>query len=192
MILIRRELTLLSPATWDDKNDRLFMEAFARANKLTTSLALCFSEASETYHHWKIFAPGTAGVRIDFDKNDLLRALPKRGFLHGPVDYPTLPKFVGKQEVDRKRLPFLKRRAFQDEKEYRIVFGSRTETLQSKSIPIDLGTITGVYLSPWIPVSLYEATRDVIARIEGCEELDIYRSSLLDHQILRRFADRYA
>ena len=48
-VLQTRSLTLLSPEKWDDRNDRNFMAAYGRTQKASSILALCFSEAGETY-----------------------------------------------------------------------------------------------------------------------------------------------
>lgn len=46
-----KELVLLSPKMWDDKNDRHYLESYARASRFDSIYALCLTEASETYHH---------------------------------------------------------------------------------------------------------------------------------------------
>src|SRR5579862_3844422 len=72
-ILTNRELALLNPLTWDDKNDSSFVTIYREKRKLKSVLALCFTRASETYHHWRVFAPSSAGVRITFNE-PLLRS----------------------------------------------------------------------------------------------------------------------
>jgi hypothetical protein len=74
-MLRSREITLLSPGTWDDRNDAYYMAEYKRRKNLKTLLALCFANCEETYHHWRVFSHGADGVRIEFDKNLLLRAL---------------------------------------------------------------------------------------------------------------------
>jgi hypothetical protein len=48
-ILTNRKITLLDPATWDDKNDSFFLSTYKEKKKLKSVLALCFTSASETY-----------------------------------------------------------------------------------------------------------------------------------------------
>ena len=50
-----KQITLLNPSTWDDKNDAYFLEEFKNIQGFTTVLAICFAETYETYHHWKVF-----------------------------------------------------------------------------------------------------------------------------------------
>jgi hypothetical protein len=57
-ILRNKCLTLLSPATWDDRNDAFFMAEYKRLKEAKTVLAICFAVREETYHHWQIFSHG--------------------------------------------------------------------------------------------------------------------------------------
>lgn len=57
-----RELALLSPKSWVDKNDSYFVEQYAKAKGFQSTYALCLAEAPETYHHWKVFTTGSSGV----------------------------------------------------------------------------------------------------------------------------------
>jgi len=74
-MLQTKKLTLLNPESWDDANDSHFLKLYKSARQLTCLAALCFSEADETYHHWRIFAAGSSGVRIEFDRERLFAAL---------------------------------------------------------------------------------------------------------------------
>ena len=74
-LLREQKITLLSPATWDDGNDREFMTLYQGRKRLKSLLALCFSQSDETYHHWRVFSHGSAGVCISFHRERLLQAL---------------------------------------------------------------------------------------------------------------------
>ncbi len=74
-VLRNRVITLLSPSTWDDRNDAYFLAQYKKRKRVQSVLALCFAETSETYHHWRVFSHGCDGVCIEFDKDALLRAL---------------------------------------------------------------------------------------------------------------------
>jgi hypothetical protein len=43
-MLRSRSITLLNPATWDDRNDAYFMAEYKRKVDAKTVLALCFAE----------------------------------------------------------------------------------------------------------------------------------------------------
>lgn len=189
-ILRRREITLLSPSSWDDRNDRHLMDAYKRARKLNTLLAVCFSEVTETYHHWRVFTPGNSGVCIEFDREALLKELPKSGITHSSVDYMTIARRENSTiEVDD--LPFTKRAAFSDEKEFRIVFSSRREKLATKNLPITLSTIDRIAINPWLSPALFESIQDTILSIDGCEEFDVYQSTLIESPSWKSFAGNY-
>jgi len=71
-LLEKKSLTFLDPTQWDDKNDSLFMRLYKNHQKLRSLLAICFSQETETYHHWSVFAHGASGVCISFKKQELL------------------------------------------------------------------------------------------------------------------------
>lgn len=189
-ILKNRAITLLPPSTWDDRNDRYLMEAYKREKKLKTLLALCFSQARQTYHHWKVFAPGNSGVAIRFDRDELLEALPKNGTISSSVTYMTDRKLQSSQ-IDVNELPFRKRWAFYDEKEFRIVFFSKTKDLLIKNFSIELSTIKHIVINPWLPRQLFNSTRETLLSIEGCDRLDIRQSKLIDSPLWKDYAGKY-
>lgn len=65
-MLRARAVTLLDPDSWDDRNDASYMALYKERKTLKSLLALCFSQVPETYHHWHVFAQGSAGVCIYF------------------------------------------------------------------------------------------------------------------------------
>lgn len=62
------ELTLVDQGTCDDKNDPLFLDQYKEKRNLASVLALCFTRLKKTYHHWRVFAPGSAGAWVCFIK----------------------------------------------------------------------------------------------------------------------------
>ena len=189
-ILINREITLLPPSSWDDRNDRYLMETYKNAKNLKTLLALCFSLVSETYHHWRVFAPGNSGVIIEFDRAALLKSLPEAEITHSAVEYKAIENLKS-PELDIDRLPFMKMPAFSDEKEYRIVFSSTREDVPTKGIPIDLSTIINIGINPWLTPSLFKSIHGAILSIDGCDGIHIYRSTLLESTLLKGLADKH-
>src|SRR3954469_16827194 len=90
-LLQTRQITLLNPATWDDRNDAYFMAEYKRHKNAETVLALCFTSQNETYHHWRGFCHGSDGVRIEFDREPLVAAFKrKRDVRSGPMNYRTI------------------------------------------------------------------------------------------------------
>jgi hypothetical protein len=180
-ILVQRRITLLSPETWEDRNDAFYLERYREKKRLQTLVAICFSARGETFHHWKVFSSGSGGVCIEFDKNLLLKAFPSsRGFRYGQIEY-RLVKTVNNKRPEVESWPFLKRKAFKDEGEFRIIYENQTAHERTKHVDIDLLTINKVTLSPWLPDSVAESVRTLIKTIEGCEGLKVNRSSLIDN-----------
>lgn len=180
-ILRQRRLTLLSPLTWDDKNDRAAMQRYASARENQSVLGLCFSQAAETFHHWKIFAPNSSGVCIEFHKKLLLDLVPKANFRHDKVKYQSPTEFLSGYPSPRD-LPFIKGSAYRHEIEYRIVYASETKGLQSISFPIELATIRSIILGPWLPTALVEATTAAFRSIEGCDTIPILHSKVVENE----------
>jgi hypothetical protein len=179
-ILVKKQIVLLNPSSWEDRNDSHYLERYKADKKLKTVVALCFAKKRETFHHWKIFSGGSAGVCIEFDKDMLLSPLSnKPGFVLKDVDY-RLIKDVQETRPPISEWPFLKRKPFEDEGEFRIVFESKTEELPVKEVPIPLACIKKVTLSPWMPASVAETCKTVIRSINECQKLQVERSSLLE------------
>jgi len=63
-LLKNKTITFLDPGTWDDKNDSYYLTVYKKKKKLSCVLVLCFSEAQDTYHHWKVFAGNKSGICI--------------------------------------------------------------------------------------------------------------------------------
>ena len=185
-------ITLLDPATWDDTNDSYYLLRYKEKRGLKTVLALCLTEADETYHHWRIFSHGPAGVCIDFHRADLIAALRREaGVTVKQVEYRKIR--VDRRQVSPPKvseLPFLKRQGFLAEKELRAVYESLTKELKFLDIQIGLSCIRRITLSPWLNYRLKPATADAIHAIHGCAGLDVRRSTLIGNSEWRKLGDQ--
>lgn len=181
-MLSSRSVTLLDPKTWDDQNDSYFIGIYKEKKPCESVLALCFSQAPETYHHWRVFSNGPAGVCLVFDRKKLIEDLTTNPSIsHGEMKYLTLPK--AKSRVFRvDELPFVKRYGYKPENEFRAIYTSTTEKLQSIKVPIRLESIRSISLSPWMHQSLSDATTKSIRGIVGCEKLRVSRSTLISNE----------
>jgi hypothetical protein len=183
-ILQTGTLTLLDPKYWDDKNDATLIEKYCKKQKLKKVLALCFAESSETYHHWKVYAEGIAGVCIEFNKARLLKAVraQKKGLRSGSVKYVKVDKLASYQ-AKVSDWPFIKRRPYEGEKEFRIIYEENSDDARSSfALPIPIDTINRVYLSPWIYRDVSNAVRKTIQSLPNCANLDVYKTSLVDNK----------
>lgn len=179
-ILQTKQITLLNPATWDDKNDAYFMSEFKRLKNAKTLLALCFAESDETYHHWRVFSNGPDGVCIEFEKDALLDNLRAQPNVSARlVDYELIAN-LRKKDIKIDQLPFLKRRPYIDECEHRIIYVDTVDSLEFKNLDIELGWIKRVTLSPWMSLALRASVAKTLHSISSdCRKLSIVRSTLI-------------
>lgn len=176
--LMKKKLVLLSPSKWDDSNDVYFMDIYRNHIKANSIFALCCTMATETYHHWRVFTQGTEGVYIEFERESLSRSLNKlQGIISGPVKY-LLIKDLKSLEEDVDILPFVKRKGYKDEREWRIIAKCSTTDEDLLDIPIDLTWINRVVLNPWIPPALGNNLRSIMRGIPGCSKIKIESSRL--------------
>ena len=195
-LLKKRKITLLHPATWDDKVDVDYMRQVGRWVGRRV-LALCFSQSrAEKYQHWRVYASGMDGVCIVFHKEYLTHNLSVKyeGLLQGNVTYGSLVAASERKRmwpVDLFELPFVKRPAYKDECEYRIVglFEEEGGPTSIRDYDIDLGCIERIVLSPWLPEELGRSVRAVLTSIDGCEKLNVRRSALIDNEKWKKFGD---
>jgi hypothetical protein len=182
-LLQTRQITLLNPATWDDRNDAYFMAEYKRHKNAATVLALCFTAQNETYHHWRVFSHGTDGVRLEFDRERLTAAFQrKRGLRGGLVAYRTIKDLRRLERLDVEELPFLKRAPYQDEQEFRLVYVSADEAVEFKTYPIKLAWLRRITLSPWMSKALADSVKANLLAIDGCSRLQISRSTLVENE----------
>lgn len=189
-LLSKRKITLLNPQSWDDKNDSRYLEIYRKRKNLESVLALCFSQSEETYHHWRVFAPGPAGVCIRFDRAALLNAVEDNILVTcRPVKYLTVPD-IKKSAPKIATLPFLKRRAFEPENEFRMVYASVGEEMATLDIDIPLSCVKRVTLSPWMHDALSADVKTVLKTIRGCSGLEVVRSTLISNDQWQKHGEK--
>ena len=181
-VLSRKRITLLTPDDWEDRNDAYYLERYRERMGLSCVLAICFSRCGETFHHWHVFSHGSSGVCIEFDRARLLKSVENQeGFRIGDVLYRTI-RTVRRGGLPPKDWPFLKRKHYKHEAEFRILFESRTDGARMKHVEIDLAAARQVILSPWLPKNVGDSIKDIIKKIDGCKELKVNQSSLIENE----------
>lgn len=188
-VLHNKHITLLSPDSWEDRNDAFYLERYQAEGKCRSVLAICFSLHRETFHHWRVFSSGPSGVCIEFDKDQLIECVSEMsGYRWGKVDYRWISELSG-NKPPLSSWPFLKRKPYEDEREFRIIFESRTERLTHKSLPIELAYIRRVTLSPWLPSPIASTVIASVKAIPGCDRLKVEPSSLINNAGWRKAID---
>ncbi|WP_449472604.1 hypothetical protein [Sphingobium chungangianum] len=181
-MLVERRLTLLSPATWDDRNDTAYVEAYRQARGVEKIFAMCFTQAPETFHHWRVFSGGLEGMRVNIDKQALLRSLRNDPcYVWNDVEYRTLERMAAARTIDVFDIPFLKRYAFRDELEFRLLYECSDLNAPVHYVPIKRSWIKTITVSPWMPQSLFESVKTAIRSIDGCDRLKVQRTSLREN-----------
>lgn len=180
-ILTTKELTLLNPESWDDKNDSHFIDLYKEKKKLKKVLALCFSQSIPNYHHWSVFANGPSGVCISFRKDGIVDAIKNLGSLQlREVKYLTLNE-IRSDGVRIDELPFVKRAPFKPENEIRMIWESAKDDFVDVRVKIDLELIDRIYVSPWLHESLVDPVKKLLKSIDGCKNLEIYKSTIVSN-----------
>lgn len=181
-LLRQRMITLLDPKSWDDSNDSHYLRLYKEKKKLRTVLALCFTQASETYHHWRIFASGSSGACITFNRAELFEAMKKQdGVRQGSVKYLKLTD-IRDRILKTQDLPFLKRYAFEHEAEFSVIYQSSIRSITNLDIPLPLSCIERITLSPWIHEGLFAHVKQILRSINGCANLKVVRSTLISNE----------
>ena len=191
-ILFYNRITLLNPSTWDDKNDTYFLERYRRSLGDESKLsALCFTTASETFHHWKVFTTGDSGICIEFNRDRLVSLTSDFGSVNtGDVNYFKYNDLKVLENSDRDKLPSLKRVGFGDEREWRIISRSVSISDHVSFLPISPDFVNKIVLSPFMPEQLVATTKRVIRSVEGYSRVRIDVSRLTDSNFWKRQGDR--
>ena len=147
---------------------------------------------SETYHHWRVFADGSSGVCVAFHKQQLIDIVcQQRGVTTGEVEYVRI------NDLDHYfrtvlALPFLKRAPFEPENEFRFVYGSKREELDSLDVEMNLSAIDRIYLSPWMPESIANSVKDALQTAAGSANVKVTRSTLIQNDRWAEYGRRVA
>ena len=183
------ELTLLNPASWDDRNDSFYIEEYARRSGVQSVYALCLANCAETYHHWRVFSHGPSGVCIQFDPVRFRAAIAQvDGLRSDAVQYKTIHD-LQRTKPTLNELPFLKRHAFQNEREFRLFYAAEEKGPPIYRIPMPRSAVDRIILSPWLPDTVTNHVKKTLKTIRGCSKVRIYRSTLVENEYWKKFAN---
>jgi len=191
-ILSTRTITVLSPASWQDRNDTYFLSRYAERKNLPGVLALCLTRASATYHHWYVFASSPSGVRLEFDERQFKEwaaRIPNARLER--VSYVKLGE-TGEGKLDADSLPFVKRHAFRDEGEVRLVVDAAYSHERARRLSFDLSLIRRIVVSPWLPNALFPAVEAAIRAAAPDVKLKIRQTTILENEEFKSAADNEA
>ncbi len=181
--LLHSRITLLSPNSWADQNDREMMSLYGDSVPGHNVFAFCMAEGNETAHHWQVFADGGYGACIKFDQDRLLSAIRNnQNVRHSHVSYVQWHDLSSGHNPSG--FPFIKRSVFRFEKEYRLVatVPASDSSPEAYNVPIPISCITSIYLSGAIPAPHFQTLYTIIRSFPGCGKLTLRQSGLLQNK----------
>jgi len=191
-ILGNNRITLVNPLSWDDKNDSYFIELYRNLLGDEAKISvLCFTTAVETFHHWKVFTPGDAGICIEFNRSKLVFSAAGLDSVETQdVKYYNFKELASLGIHNRNELPFIKRSGFGDEQEWRIVSRSHSSIDHIRYLPITSDFVKRIILSPFMPEPLMQNTKRMIRGMDGYSRVKIDSSRLTDSRLWKQQGDR--
>ena len=182
-MLVQQRIALLNPSKWQDTNDTHFLGAFQEQIRAKSLYAACFTQAAETFHHWRVFAGDSEGVCVEIDREGLLGSLIEGDIKYrwGDIKYRSLAQLRLRKRINAYELPFLKRLGFGDEKEFRLIYYSSRPQKGVHYVPIKRAWIKRIVLNPWIGDELFQSMKTALQSIPSCKSISIIRTSLIDN-----------
>lgn len=188
--LWEKHIILLDPSKWEDRNDAYFLAKYKEKKKLKSLLVYCLSMTRETYHNWRVYSDGIAGVCVEFEKNKLLSIIKKnRNLKFREVIYKTITELEINQPP-LKQLPFIKRIPYRNESEFRVIYEDAKKEFDAYPISIPISIIKKITLSPSMPNSIAKTITDIIRSNEEFKSIRINRSSILENEKWKSIADK--
>lgn len=181
-MLVNQHLPVLDPFQWKDTNDTHFLGAFQDCVRAKSIYVACFTQAAERYHHWRVFAGDNEGVCVEFNKELLLASLvEKQAYIWDDMKYRTLRQLELRRQINAYELPFLKRKGFSDEKEFRLLYYSSRPQKPAHLIPIQRSWIKRIIVNPWLNDALFQSIKAALKSIPGCSKLSVIHTSLINN-----------
>jgi hypothetical protein len=178
--LERKKLVLLDPKSWDDKNDTEVILAYKEKKGIEKLFALCFTHDYETIHHWKTFANGSSGCCIEFDADKLIQIFKKAKLRHGIVEYKKI-KEATPNSFKLNQMPFIKRKPYECEQEYRIIWEGDTDAnVFELDVPLD--TINKITISQQMPEQVFITIKNLLKKTFDDPEKRISRSTIYENK----------
>lgn len=181
-IIVHRRLALISPEIWEDSNDAHYIERYRERHGLGAIYAACFTTSSERRHHWKSFADGVSGVCLEFDRDMLVSSLDAEGLTvrHQAVAYVRADQARAVLSQDDRCWPFVKRIAYRDESEYRIL-AMRAEPCEATVVHLsfDVAALKQIKLSPCLPEALADAAKQGLRALLDGRSVRLQQSRIL-------------
>jgi hypothetical protein len=183
-MLFEGKIVLTNPEKWDDKTDVRLMREYAKATGKAVR-AMCLMGNSErvqdSIHHWNSYAVGLLGCRIDFNYSALTEFLEKENCILQSVQY------YGKSDVESQTTqftvddwPFIKRNAYDAEKEWRILWTGALDAKQNKELVLPTTLVQEVAFRSQLPESIFQIFKQEIQKRFG--KIQVSHSWIYRHE----------
>jgi len=176
-MMLHNRLALINPDLWSDKNDIIAISQYKQVKRIPHLMAACFTEASETSHHWSVYGKND-GVRVIFNKKTLLNLFnSKIGYTSNKIEYVLMSRFENKvKEIEH--LPFIKRYAYRDEKEFRVIWQGNRIIGDIKYVKLPSNVIEKIIFGPAVSINIYNVlTNEIINHFKY--DITISKSSII-------------
>ena len=180
-LLKNRRLTLLNPDSWEDRNDSETIKLYAKRMQYKVIYVACFTSTSETNHHWHLYGRDD-GIRVVFNAEMLIQAAEKSGLCTcKAIEYIKIKEFNEKVK-NISQLPFIKRRPYRHEREFRIIRPSRRKSTNDVMyLKIPSQSINTIIVSPWTDDEIVKKIkRDVQGLFK--HKINVNRTTLLSNK----------
>jgi hypothetical protein len=185
-MLTVKSLTLKTVTHWKDRSEASVLDKYLRHLGKKKLFALCFTQGAERIHYWGDYGMGDAGVCVSFSKVGLIKLFKddvhKFGLRGDAVEYVKIDKALNHPSViDKDKWGFVKRWAFKDEREYRVLCGGGL-ALTHLDLDLNLNSIISIKLGPSLSLNKVESIRKVITSIPGCKNMNVHQSKILNNR----------
>lgn len=188
--LQQQSITMRCPDKWPDLSDKHALKLYKQQIGAKSIHVLCLTGVCETFHHWRIYAYGKSGACITFDKNRLISSLPRK-IEYDDVTYITQADMRYQHfKYNRKKIPYLKRYSYRDEKEFRLIHSQFNRETRSISFKLDMRAVRRITLSPWMSKSDAEYYKEVIPSLPRCGHVEVYKSKLLKNELWEDYINK--
>jgi hypothetical protein len=58
-------------------------------------------------------------------------------------------------------------------------------------VPIHIDCLSRIILDPWIPESVFDSVKTVIKGIDGCNEIRIVQTTLIDNELWKKRGEEF-
>ena len=147
-ILCREALHLGDPSCWPDKNDRELIQFYLSKTDTKAIRSTCLTSAPDRYHFWAIFGEEALGVCLWFCSEELQKDIDgDKTLQQGKVIYKHQDS-MGK--ITTEEIPFLKRKQYGDEQEFRVLRKFRDNSPQDTWFKFSPCSLKKIYLNSWL------------------------------------------